>query len=99
MVGIIVRASGFVVFQITINQLSGKKALFKGLVDHMITVRSCEFSFRTSLIPIFIELHIMGVRGPRAKPATRSLSCRCKPKTGLEGESIHGVNTGISALG
>ena len=99
MVGTIVRAGSCAGFQIAFNQLRGKKALADGLVDHMITVRNCEFGFGTSLIPIFIELHKMGVHGSRGKPAARSPSCRCKPKTGLEGGSIHGLNTGIGALG
>ena len=59
-------------FQIAMCHLRGEKALVDALVDHIIAVRSCEFNFRASLIPIFIELHIMGVRGPRAKPAARS---------------------------
>ena len=52
MVGTIVRAGSCAVFQIAINQLRGEKALIEGLVDHMIAVRDCEFSFRTGLIPI-----------------------------------------------
>ena len=77
MFGTIVRAASCAVFQIAFNQLRGKKALADGFIDHMITVRSCEFGSGTSLIPIFIELHIMGVRGSRAKPAARSPGCRC----------------------
>lgn len=87
MVGTIVWAGSCAVFQIAINQLRGEKASVGGLIDHMIAVRDCEFGFRTGLIPISIELQIMGVRGPRARPAARSPG------------SIHGVNTRIGALG
>ena len=87
MVGTIIRAGSCAVFQIAIIQLRGENALVCGLIDHMIAVRDFEFGFRTGLIRISNELQIMGVRGPRSRPAARSPG------------SIHGVNTRIGALG